>query len=85
MINAPYDWLYANKLSLNINKPHYMVFSNTVNSLPGHILINNVTLRQIECIYTKFLGLYIDDDLSWNISYYFMQIALSKYRNFVQT
>ena len=63
------DWIYANKLSLNINKTHYMVFSNTVNSLPGHILINNVTLQQIEC--TKFLGLYIDDDLSWksHISY----------------
>ena len=46
-----------------------MVFSNTVNSLPGYICINNVTLRQIEC--TKFLGLYIDDDLSWksHISY----------------
>ena len=63
------DWICANKLSLNINKTHYMVFSNTVNSLPGHIFINNVTLRQIEC--TKFLGLYIDDDLSWksHISY----------------
>ena len=63
------DWICANKLLLNINKSHYMVFSNTVNLLPGHILINNVTLRQIEC--TKFLGLYIDDDLSWksHISY----------------
>ena len=70
------DWICANKLSLNINKTHYMVFSNTVNSLPGHIFINNVTLRQIEC--TKFLGLYIDDDLSW-------KSHISYLCNFVQT
>ena len=80
------DWICANKLSLNIKKTNHMVFSNTVNSLPGHICINSVTLRQIEC--TKFLGLYVD---GWRRSLLeiphllFMQIALEKHRNFVQT
>ena len=58
------DWIYANKLSLNIAKTQYMVFKNNqTRSLPGHITINNVNLKQTEC--TKFLGLYIDNDLSW--------------------
>ena len=58
------DLIYANKLSLNIAKTQYMVFKNNqTRSLPGHITINNVNLKQTEC--TKFLGLYIDNDLSW--------------------
>ena len=58
------DWIHANKLSLNIKKTQYMVFKNNqVNPLPGHITINNVEIQQTEC--TKFLGLYIDNDLSW--------------------
>ena len=58
------DWIYANKLSLNIAKTQYMVFKNNqINPLPGHVTINNVDLQKTEC--TKFLGLYIDNDLSW--------------------
>ena len=41
-----------------------MVFKNNqINPLPGHVTINNVDLQKTEC--TKFLGLYIDNDLSW--------------------
>ena len=55
-------WIYANKLSLNIGKTHYMLFSNTLKMLPNHVNFNNTELEQVDC--TKFLGLYIDIDLS---------------------
>ena len=41
-----------------------MVFKNNqVNPFPGHVSVGNVELQQTAC--TKFLGLYIDNDLSW--------------------
>ena len=37
-------WLKANKLSLNINKTHYMKFSNSIDSLPDPIHIDGKDL-----------------------------------------
>ena len=36
------SWIHANKLSLNIEKTHYMIFSNSLNVLPGNVKINNI-------------------------------------------
>ena len=57
------DWIRANKLSLNINKTHYMIFSNSIDSLPGPVSIDGKDLQRVQ--YTKFLGILIDDRLSW--------------------
>ena len=58
------EWLRCNKLSLNVLKTNYMIFTSknkTVNDLD--IKINNT---EIERVYTtKFLGVYIDAQLSW--------------------
>ena len=70
------NWIHANKLSLNVNKTQYMVFSNTLKSLPGDIMINNVILQQTEC--TKFLGIYIDSDLSWKSHIHYLCKLLSR-------
>ena len=59
------NWINANKLSLNVDKTHYILFSNSLKSLPGNVLIDNTTLNQVKS--TKFLGIYIDSDLSWKI------------------
>ena len=63
------SWIHANKLSLNIEKTHYMLFSNTLRVLPDCVKINDINLLQVDN--TKFLGLYIDRELSWktHISY----------------
>ena len=58
------EWLCCNKLSLNVSKTHYMVFS------PRNIIINNLDVRIIitttERVYdTKFIGVQIDAQLSW--------------------
>ena len=57
-------WLKVNKLSLNIKKNHYMLFtsikkpkSDIVISIEGHFID--------EVSYTKFLGVYIDNRLNW--------------------
>ena len=57
------SWIHANKLSLNIDKTNYMLFSNSLNRLPNYVMMNGVHSSQVES--TKFLGLYIDNDLSW--------------------
>ncbi len=57
------QWLKTNKLSLNIPKTHYMVFSNIRKKVKLDIKIGGDTINQEHS--TKFLGIIIDDDLSW--------------------
>ena len=57
------DWIKANKLSLNLQKTNYMLFSNKINSLPGAIIFDNAALVNVST--TKFLGVFIDEKLSW--------------------
>jgi len=70
--NDIFDWFCANKLSLNTSKTNYMViqhtkkqydFTNLKLSINGNILS-----RENSC---KFLGIYIDESLSWkkHVSY----------------
>ena len=60
------DWCNANKLSLNINKTNYILYSphnnNDLITVPD-LVVNNVKVERVEC--TKFLGLYIDQKLNW--------------------
>ena len=59
------SWLSANKLSLNVKKTHFMIFKTKRKKLNQtlSIEINNQKIPKVKC--TKFLGLYIDDELSW--------------------
>ena len=59
-------WLRLNKLSLNIDKTHFMIFKRQrrlVESVP-EICIDSNSIHQVAK--TKFLGVYIDENLSWN-------------------
>jgi len=59
------DWFKANKLSLNIKKTNYMIFSNTRIAIPQHTLrIRNKILNS--AAHTNFLGIIIDNRLSWH-------------------
>ena len=60
------DWFRANKLSLNISKTNYILFSNTdhqIPSLPKLKLANQVIQKTTSL---KFLGLIIDDKFKWD-------------------
>ena len=65
-LNKLSSWFKCNKLSLNINKTNYMLFQTThLNvDLDYDIKIDNIPLDQKES--TKFLGITIDKNLSWN-------------------
>ena len=58
-------WFMINKLSLNINKTHYIIFCSknmrATNSLP--IKIDNIQVQQVYS--TKFLGVIINQSLTW--------------------
>jgi ribonuclease P/MRP protein subunit RPP40 len=59
------DWLLANRLSLNIKKTHFMVFGQRKTNNTSQISIN-INGQQIELVRkTKFLGLILEDALSW--------------------
>ena len=59
------DWLNCNKLSLNVSKTHYMIFSpSSIKVKDLEIKLNNVTISRVYV--TKFLGVQIDEKLTWN-------------------
>ena len=64
-LNKIDTWLCANKLSLNVSKSSYTVFSN--NDFTGHksILIRNSKLNFVNS--TKFLGITIDNKLDFSL------------------
>ena len=58
------SWLKANKLSLNINKTHFMLFKGK-NKIKDEIIIkiDHTQIKQTQC--TKFLDVQIDDKITW--------------------
>ena len=74
------DWFKLNKLSLNIKKTNFMVFKNKYNPLASpsiKVKIDNKEIEQVKV--TKFLGILIDDDLSWKSHTSHIARIVSKY------
>ena len=57
------NWFEANKLSLNLGKTIFMVFSNKHVDDIYTININGISINRVYV--TKFLGVLIDSKLSW--------------------
>ena len=71
------EWLYINKLSLNIKKTQFMIFTlrkSNANSIP--IKLNNKVIEKVESV--KFLGVHIDSKLSWNNHLNYVRSKISK-------
>ena len=62
------SWFKTNKLTLNINKTNFIIFTSEYNrakiDIPDTLQIENIIVNRIT--YTKYLGLIIDEKLSWN-------------------
>ena len=58
------NWFAVNMLSLNVSKTNYMLFSNSRCDRDISIHIANVEISRVNV--TKFLGVLIDDKLTWN-------------------
>ena len=91
-----YDWLTANKLTLNIKKPNFVIFSPAQRKLTylAKIMIfdneqnKNVALECKE--FVKYLGILTDNNLTWkhHIDYIVIKISrtiglISKLRDFI--
>jgi hypothetical protein len=72
------EWLRANRLSLNVDKTHVMIFGKkNITSLPPiDIKINGKSLTILEK--TKFLGVILDTGLTWKDHINYMTKKLSK-------
>ena len=58
------EWLHANKISLNITKSFFSIFSNMKNYFVPNISIRGQPLPMIS--QTKLLGVLIDDQLRFS-------------------
>ena len=70
-------WLAANKLSLNVKKSNFLHFHHGKSKKPTlNIKINDVPVE--EKLYTKYLGTFIDNKLSWKTQIQHTKTKLSK-------
>ena len=57
-------WPTANKLSLNISKPHYMVFDHGKETKDHDSLyLNKILTEKVK--FTKILAVMFDENLTW--------------------
>ena len=70
-------WLQANKLTLNTDKTHYMVFHRArIKSKTGKISIRNNAIDEVKS--TEVLGVIIDDKLKWTEHIQYIKNKISK-------
>ena len=62
-----HTWLTQNKLKLNVKKSSYIIFDKNkiLNDTVPQILVNGIILNRAYNV--KYLGLYIDSKLNWNM------------------
>ena len=60
-----FDWLCANRLSLNVTKTEFIIFRPPKMSLKDRIVLTLNRTKIFESRKLKYLGLIIDDRLSW--------------------
>ena len=71
-------WLIANKLSTNVKKTKLMIFRPRQKSLPEirPLILDNNLIEQVED--PKFLGVYIDQHLTWKTHINYICTKISK-------
>ena len=84
-LSEVYAWLIANKLSLNIKKSNFVIFQPRQKKLPYQVNLKVIdhlsnSYVSLECKnYVKYLGVLIDENLSWkhHISHIASKISMS--------
>ena len=70
-------WLSANKLTINLVKSHYMIFHRSrIKNINCDIRLGAMTLKQVN--FTKFLGIIIDDKLTFTNHIAYIKNKISK-------
>jgi len=71
------EWIHSNKLSLNVDKSHLIVFSKARHAPnDSTVFLDGKQLTQVHTI--KFLGVIIDDKLSWQQHVNYIRGKLSR-------
>lgn len=72
------EWLRSNKLSLNVSKTHFMIFSPP-RKKENHIVSLNIENCPLHKVHqTKFLGVILDSKLSWKPHVAYIKGKISK-------
>ena len=70
-------WLAANRLTLNVNKTHYMIFHRSrLKASHCDIILNDNIVKRVTS--TKFLVIIIDEKLSWKQHIEYVKNKISK-------
>ena len=70
-------WLSANRLTLNIDKSNFLIISNKRKiDTTVDIKIDNLSVKEKDCI--KYLGVLIDNKLSWKQHSQYVNMKISK-------
>ena len=70
------EWLQTNKLSINITKCHFMIFSTTDSVHTSNVKIAQTDIDEV--FHTKFLGVIIDNKLTWKNHINYIKSKISK-------
>ena len=80
-----FDWLISNKLTLNYKKTKYMIFQKKGISKQllkkVNLNINKNNIKQVTIF--KYLGVYLDNKLSWQEHIHNLQTKLAKFTGLV--
>ena len=60
-----YEWLCANRLSLNVGKTEFIIFRPSKKSLSNRIVLTLNRTKLYESPKIKYLGLILDSRLTW--------------------
>ncbi len=70
------NWFDENKLTLNLSKTKFMIFGNRSTKSSKKLMINDVEIKKVNEI--KFLGVIIDNKLSWKPHIHYIKTKISK-------
>ena len=81
-LESLYQWFLANKLTLNFDKTLYSVFSpnKAADTSSFKLHLNNLEIQRVDCC--KYLGVMLDDRLTWQNHINYIENKLIKFTSF---
>ena len=70
------QWFFANRLLINIDKTPFMFFASKSCVCSNMMLLNDCMIQRVHN--AKFLGIHIDDKLSWSVNISELRTKVSK-------
>ena len=71
-------WMKSNKLSVNISKSNYLIFHPSQKKLSLNLILKYDNQILVQKRHIKFLGVYLDENLSWKIHINYISKKISE-------